>query len=96
MKMKPIICGICISIAFRAKKPMEIEKTQNCLTWVKMKVSSYIHEFSLVLPSYFFFFFFKCGLFSSSFFTAYLFAYSLQTVCMTKPTKNPSMALFDI
>lgn len=56
MKMKPIICGICISIAFRAKKPMEIEKTQNCLTWVKMKVSSYIHEFSLVLPSYFLFF----------------------------------------
>lgn len=30
------------------------------------------------------------------FFTAYLFAYSLQTACMTKPTKNPSMALFDI
>lgn len=51
MKMKPIICGICISITFRAKKPMEIEKTQNCLTRVKMKVSSYIHEFSLVLPS---------------------------------------------
>lgn len=36
MKMKPIICGICISIAFRAKKPMEIEKTQNCLARVKM------------------------------------------------------------
>lgn len=50
MKMKRIICGICISIAFRAKKPMEIEKTQNCLTQVKMKVGSYIHEFSLVFP----------------------------------------------